>query len=778
MIKRINCFFIAAAMLFSLTACGGADSSGTDTPGTAQGSNAENLSAQTGAIPADEYGRAIWYGLLPDALAGAGGDTVVTWKQYCEMLGNMIALYDEALLPEWQALTASAPDTDMKRDGAAIALLYAARVMGIAQCNKDPNDFYDDAYSWGEHYSWDYPIFDWDTRTANVLYNTWDENAIGPSFWFLMGRVSAVTLKPMLSIDNGDPHVEEALTLADAAVSVVRLYESVKSAALQAADKMLEAVLETEEAQTIIAAAERRKQEILNTETAIVHSADYIQGETYTGTAYYVSNSGNDAADGKSPATAWATVERLGDAEFQFGDAIFFERGGLWRGAELPPGSVLATEGLTLSAYGQGEKPRFYGSPESGAGAEKWSLYYEGRNGEKIWQFYREMRDCAAVIIDGSTDHAQRIVRDLAYWDGTRYLDYNKHSVPYVLEEQLKDMEVFTALPYEQGPVPGEVAEQAGLGLHIESDADGKPLTGPLYVRCDTGNPGEFDEVEFITACPFTDGMSDYTTLDNLNFQYSTKTITSGYWDGISIDHVTIQNCVAGWMGGSLKGYGEKINSFGFGYAYLDGGGFGVNGSYETIRNCYTHHIFQEGIAMETFDGDPSPCEGNVLKDNVVEYSMMGLLSINWETDESSEHIIRDMEIDNNYVLYSGFESLYPSMTLSVLELEQDTDIHWPLLLGASVVDNGGFTCRWGGENYHISNNTFAFSKSNLLALIQFDATGQPIYDGNTYAPLPGFGINRELVNDWGPVVVELDAETAIRGTLGDANATIIDFTK
>lgn len=780
--KAIASLLVISLLLFP-TACGGPGGDTPDASSTPQGgSNAENLSVQLGAIPADEYGRAVWYGLVPEALAGVSADTPVTWEQYCEMLGNMIALYDQELLPEWRTLTADAPDTGMKRDGAAIALLYAARAMGIAQCNKDPNDFYQDTYSWGKHYSWDYPIFDWDSQTANVLYNTSDGNAIGPSFWFLMGRVSAITLEPMLSIDNGDPHLEEALTLEDAAVSVVRLYESVEAVALQTAEKMLAEVLDTEEAQAIVAAAERRKQEILNTETAIVHSADYIQGETYTGTAYYVSNGGDDAADGKSPETAWATLGRLQGVPFQFGDAIFFERGGLWREAELP-GSVRGAEGLTLSAYGEGEKPRFYGSPESGAGAEKWSLYYEGKNGEKIWQFYREMRDCAAVIIDGSTDHAQRILRDLAYWDGTQYLDYNDHSRPYIVEEQLDDMEVFTALPYEQGPIDtrdGGVSEGQRLGTRIHQGADGTELTGPLYVRCDAGNPGELNnEVEFITIYPFADGMQNYTTIDNLSVQYSSVMSLGGFWEGKSTDHVTIQNCVAGWMGGALHSYGTERNSTGFGYVELAGGGFNLNGAYETIQNCYVHHIFQDGVTLETMDGDPDPCENITYRDNIIEYAMYGLTLGNHETDPSSPHIIRNLTAENNYSLYCGFESLYPAVTLSVTDFaDGEEDLHWPSVIGSTILDNAAVDIKMGGENFRVTGNTFAFSVSHLVAIDRFDRMGAPVFDGNTYAPLPGFGITRDLVNEWGPLAVELDAEAAIRGTLGDANAAIINFTK
>ena len=50
------------------------------------------------------------------------------------------------------------------------------------------------------------------------------------------------------------------------------------------------------------------------------------------GTAYYVTNGGNDDSDGKMPDTAWATLDKLKSVRLAPGDAVYFERGGLWRG--------------------------------------------------------------------------------------------------------------------------------------------------------------------------------------------------------------------------------------------------------------------------------------------------------------------------------------------------------------------------------------------------------------------------------------------------------------
>jgi len=47
---------------------------------------------------------------------------------------------------------------------------------------------------------------------------------------------------------------------------------------------------------------------------------------------FYVSPKGDDAGDGRSPATAWKTTEKVNKSQFAAGDKILFERGGKWRG--------------------------------------------------------------------------------------------------------------------------------------------------------------------------------------------------------------------------------------------------------------------------------------------------------------------------------------------------------------------------------------------------------------------------------------------------------------
>lgn len=76
-------------------------------------------------------------------------------------------------------------------------------------------------------------------------------------------------------------------------------------------------------------------------------------------TVYYVSPSGNDAANGTSQATAWRTIDRVNQSAYtiQPGDQILFQRGGHYRGGIIWGTSGAAGAPITYAAYGSGADP-------------------------------------------------------------------------------------------------------------------------------------------------------------------------------------------------------------------------------------------------------------------------------------------------------------------------------------------------------------------------------------------------------------------------------------
>ena len=85
---------------------------------------------------------------------------------------------------------------------------------------------------------------------------------------------------------------------------------------------------------------------------------------------YHVSPQGNDANDGKTPATAWKTVAKVNASAFAPGDQILFARGGEWRESLKAPSSGAPGKPIVFAAYGTGAKPKFWGSDAVTVGAD------------------------------------------------------------------------------------------------------------------------------------------------------------------------------------------------------------------------------------------------------------------------------------------------------------------------------------------------------------------------------------------------------------------------
>ncbi len=106
-------------------------------------------------------------------------------------------------------------------------------------------------------------------------------------------------------------------------------------------------------------------------------------GLKLSGAGYYVKPGGNDRADGRSDARAWASIERVNSASFQPGDTVFFRRGGVWRitsgDGSLGCKSGAAGVRIVYTSYGSGPRPVFLGSVEKNRQAD-WSPA-----GDRLW---------------------------------------------------------------------------------------------------------------------------------------------------------------------------------------------------------------------------------------------------------------------------------------------------------------------------------------------------------------------------------------------------------
>lgn len=235
------------------------------------------------------------------------------------------------------------------------------------------------------------------------------------------------------------------------------------------------------------------------------------QGVKITGTTYYVSEKGDDSNDGKSPKTAWATPAgvEVHNASFKSGDAVLFERGGVFRG------NMRLASGVYYGAYGTGDRPCIYGSARNFANANFTN------SGNNIWQL-REMfgSDVGIIVFNHGEAVGNRVSSKTEL----------KNNYDYFCDTGNKNR----------------------VYLYFEEDP------AKTFISIEIGT----DNVLFRF-----DGQKNIT-IENLTFKY-----TGGHAvRGSNTENITVRNCEIGYIGGSyLDGYGDGTVRYGNGIELMSG---------------------------------------------------------------------------------------------------------------------------------------------------------------------------------------------------------------
>ncbi len=217
--KRLLTVLLACAMLFSLSACGGGNFR----------EEAADVSTETSAA-SDEISRAISHGLVPEEIQGEY-DTVITFRQYSGMLTNLIRIWNEDRLGQWEEIVAPAAESDgeMRREDGILATAYAMVLMGV---DAPENFFHLDIDPVMEQLdgnadapSWDYPLFPgweetgFDWCGGNYMWGGLTTCAV------LISRVSGQAIYPY-DFDGKSAHLQNPLTREEAICAVLRLGET------------------------------------------------------------------------------------------------------------------------------------------------------------------------------------------------------------------------------------------------------------------------------------------------------------------------------------------------------------------------------------------------------------------------------------------------------------------------------------------------------------------------------------------------------------------------
>lgn len=307
----------------------------------------------------------------------------------------------------------------------------------------------------------------------------------------------------------------------------------------------------------------------------IVNSQDNLK---ITGTKYYISSvRGDDKNNGKSPETPFKSFERIMWMDFEYGDAVLLERGSLFR---LTEGFYLRS-GVTYGAYGEGEKPKIYGSYMNYARPDLWVQDIENKN---IWKLpYFPHKDAGIMVFDGGANTGEKLIS------------------------------------------PDKLTQNFDFSHYWEESA--------LYLYCDMGNPGElFDEIEIgVRTILFNldRGLSPDrerkaahdVTIDNICFKYSGTFAIRGSAD---CKNIVITNCEIGWVGGSY--HEHRQNRFGNGIEFTAGC------QNILVDNCWVYQMFDSAM---TFQGgnDNTVWRNITFSRNLMEYC--GMCGIEWWNDSN-----------------------------------------------------------------------------------------------------------------------------------------------
>ena len=433
---------------------------------------------------------------------------------------------------------------------------------------------------------------------------------------------------------------------------------------------------------------------------------------TYTGTAYYVAADGDDNADGLTPDTAWKTLAKVTNAKLNPGDAVFFKRGDLFRG------NMIAKERVTYSAYGEGEKPKLYGSPFNMADESKWIL----TDTKDVYMYDAELcQDIGAIVFNDGDDGCARKVMKLRNDDGTA-LNLETREPFNSYRDLVHDLDFW----------------------HAYRDGEEKRV----YLCSKKCNPAKrFKSIEFSPKGNLI-GARNGAHIDNLCLKYcGSHGVGSGTNEGL-----TITNCEFGWIGGSIQGesiFGRKHPTR-FGNAVEIYGGC----KHYSVTDSYFYQVYDAAITHQvncgrekTFNMEDVLYKGNLIETS--SYSIEYFLSAVGDTPSIMDGLL----IEDNFCRFAGYG-------WGDQRPDKDTPAHIK-----------GWNSDSPSKDYVIRNNIFDRGRYNILQAGCMKPEYAAKLEGNTYIQYEG-----NLLGNLGDTTVynfDENVEHVIKDIYGDKTAEI-----
>jgi hypothetical protein len=745
---RVITFTLCLLLTFVLFAC---SPSGNGTPvskASAEATVPEEAAAETSPVltePSDnpEVLRAIEYGFVPEKLMSSW-DTPITFSEFTDIVKGVVSKLDASKVSLWDDCASKALNSHKEMIvGDAIApLYYVASFLGYGtepegEWQNIANKYPQTDWSWLDGIpSWDlFPL----TQESSPFIDDHDDyepagwDYYGAGYFWCLAQSSRV---PGVAVLRGtDDELKETMTREVCVALVTRFYESILPVATTETNAQAQAILSD-------AAAWKSSFD------ATIPTAEY------TGTAYYVANSGNDSNNGLTPETAWATVEKAVNAKLRPGDAILLNRGDSWYvnlsdKNGLTSDALILKSGVTLGSYGTGERPVLRGDAPDASDPTSWTLWYD-QNGMKIWLFSRDMRDCNVIVFNGGESWADKI---WPHWNGSDYVN--------------ADGSIFEP----------SVALKNDLTYCSLVDLSGKPLNfdignsnakGPLYLRCDAGNPAEvYSEIAIPQVATgvilSTDAVA--TGLDLRYFTCIAATLDS--YDGNS--GMRLSSCEVSWCGGLISNYQEShAVAEGVYSPYGAGGAIQSSGTEISISDNFIHDCGPMSLIVSIHGDRPTTYTyaNQLFTGNLIERCGAALHWANLVKMDNpdADGFISNLQFSNNMVLYSG--SGWISSMISQTRSRMSA-------FNSSIEDMMGAS---NNDGIYITDNVFYLCDRPLIRYTDLlmgsdqNANAKPVFSGNTYAQYQ-YG----WLAEWSDDLLALN-EASVRDILGDQTGTIYEI--
>ncbi|MBE6599821.1 MAG: hypothetical protein E7640_01260 [Ruminococcaceae bacterium] len=463
------------------------------------------------------------------------------------------------------------------------------------------------------------------------------------------------------------------------------------------------------------------------------------------GTVYYVSNDGNDANDGKTPQTAWKTLSKVTEAELEEGDGVKFRRGDLFRGM------ITTKPGVTYCAYGEGEKPKFYGWDKSLADPALWELYDAEHN---IWKLRDLILDSGTLVFNDSELHSRKLIPS---YRGGKFVCRDNEEKDFVMaDEMTEDLDLFCCYVARTDTKPSKGEDFPIPVLDYES-------FGELYLRCDKGNPGEvFSEIEALprrNMIRITNNAN--VRIDNLCIKYIGCHAIGGGGHVVGL-HVT--NCEIGWVGGTVQTYAGTDPNYPQGRrgsVTRFGNGIEIYGGCEDylVKDCYIYQIYDAGMTHQiTTRGKKYTLENIRYLDNLVEKCVYSIEYFLEKNNGDQESYIKNCEIAGNILRLAGYGWG-----------QQRHNTYTPAHIKGWSYENTA-------SEYYVHDNIFDRGAYRLVHLVAKNTESLPKMHDNTYIQKYGMTLGQYGANnvEEPPIHAFFEkTDSIIENTFGDKNAKI-----